>query len=38
MQIDLKQFPNILRIDTALRQIKAFHDAAPEQQPEAKQQ
>jgi maleylacetoacetate isomerase len=37
-QIDLKQFPNILRIDTALRQIKAFHDAAPEQQPEAKQQ
>lgn len=37
-QIDLKQFPNILRIDTALRTIKAFHDAAPEQQPEAKQQ
>jgi maleylacetoacetate isomerase len=37
-QIDLNQFPNILRIDTALRQIKAFHDAAPEQQPEAKQQ
>lgn len=37
-QIDLTQFPNILRIDTALRQIKAFHDAAPEQQPEAKQQ
>ena len=37
-QIDLKQFPNILRIDTALRQIKAFHDAAPDQQPEAKQQ
>ena len=36
-QIDLKQFPNILRIDTALRQIKAFHDAAPDQQPEAKQ-
>ncbi len=36
-QIDLKQFPNLLRIDTALRQIKAFHDAAPEQQPEAKQ-
>jgi maleylacetoacetate isomerase len=36
--IDLKQFPNILRIDTALRKIKAFHDAAPEQQPEAKQQ
>lgn len=37
-QIDLSQFPNILRIDTALRKIKAFHDAAPEQQPEAKQQ
>lgn len=37
-QIDLNQFPNILRIDTALRQIKAFHDAAPDQQPEAKQQ
>jgi maleylacetoacetate isomerase len=36
-QIDLKQFPNILRIDAALREIKAFHDAAPEQQPEAKQ-
>jgi maleylacetoacetate isomerase len=37
-QIDLKQFPNILRIDVALRQTKAFHDAAPDQQPEAKQQ
>jgi len=37
-KIDLKQFPNILRIDTALRQIKAFHDAAPDQQPEAKEQ
>jgi maleylacetoacetate isomerase len=37
-QIDLKQFPNILRIDTALRQIAAFQDAAPEQQPEANQQ
>jgi maleylacetoacetate isomerase len=37
-QIDLAQFPSILRIDTALRTIKAFHDAAPEQQPEAKQQ
>lgn len=36
--IDLKQFPNIVRIDAALRRIKAFHDAAPEQQPEAKQQ
>lgn len=35
-QIDLTQFPNILRIDTALRKLKAFHDAAPEQQPEAK--
>jgi maleylacetoacetate isomerase len=37
-QIDLKQFPNILRIDAALREIKAFRDAAPDQQPEAKQQ
>lgn len=37
-QIDLEQFPNILRIDTALRGIQAFHDAAPENQPEAKQQ
>jgi maleylacetoacetate isomerase len=37
-QIDLKQFPNIVRIDTALREIKAFRDAAPENQPEAKQQ
>lgn len=37
-QIDLSRFPNILRIDAALRQIQAFHDAAPENQPEAKQQ
>jgi maleylacetoacetate isomerase len=36
-QIDLERFPNILRIDAALRQIQAFHAAAPEQQPEAKQ-
>jgi maleylacetoacetate isomerase len=36
-QIDLTQFPNILRIDEALRKVKAFHDAAPENQPEAKQ-
>ncbi len=36
-QIDLAQFPNILRIDRALRKMKAFHEAAPEQQPEAKQ-
>lgn len=36
-QIDLKQFPNILRIDTALRQIEAFSKAAPENQPEAKE-
>jgi maleylacetoacetate isomerase len=35
-RIDLKQFPNILRIDTALRKIEAFSDAAPENQPEAK--
>jgi maleylacetoacetate isomerase len=37
-QIDLGRYPNILRIDTALRGIKAFHDAAPDQQPEAKKQ
>jgi maleylacetoacetate isomerase len=37
-QIDLRQFPNILRIDTALREIAAFRDAAPESQPEARQQ
>jgi maleylacetoacetate isomerase len=37
-QIDLTRFPNILRIDAALRKLKAFHDAAPDQQPEAKQQ
>jgi maleylpyruvate isomerase len=37
-QINLNQFPNILRIDAALRQIKAFSDAAPENQPEAKEQ
>ena len=37
-QIDLSQFPNIVRIDAALKKIKAFHDAAPEQQPEASQQ
>jgi maleylacetoacetate isomerase len=36
--IDLTKFPNILRIDTALRKLKSFHDAAPENQPEAKQQ
>ncbi len=36
-QIDLKQFPNILRIDTALRQIEAFSRAAPENQPEARE-
>lgn len=37
-QIDLSPFSNIVRIDAALRTLKAFHDAAPEQQPEAKQQ
>jgi maleylacetoacetate isomerase len=35
--IDLGQFPNIVRIDAALKKLKAFHDAAPEQQPEGKQ-
>jgi len=37
-QIDLTEFPNILRTDAALRQIRAFSDAAPENQPEASQQ
>lgn len=37
-QIDLTRFPNIVRIDAALKTLKAFHDAAPEQQPEARQQ
>ncbi len=37
-QIDLTQFPNILRIDAALQKLKPFHDAAPAQQPEAKEQ
>jgi maleylacetoacetate isomerase len=36
-RIDLSRFPNIVRIDAALRRLKAFHDAAPEQQPEAKE-
>ena len=35
-EINLEPFPNILRIDAALRAIKAFSDAAPENQPEAK--
>jgi len=34
-RIDLGQFPNIVRIDAALRRLTAFHEAAPEQQPEA---
>jgi len=36
-QIDLNQFPNIVRIDAELKKLKAFYDAAPEQQPEASQ-
>jgi maleylpyruvate isomerase len=36
-QIDLTQFPNILRIDATLRKLKPFADAAPENQPEARQ-
>ncbi len=36
-QIDLSKFPNILRIDAALQKLKAFHDAAPAQQPEARE-
>jgi maleylacetoacetate isomerase len=34
-QIDLAPFPNILRIEAALRAIPAFRGAAPENQPEA---
>lgn len=33
-QIDLSRFPNIVRIDAALRGLDAFRDAAPENQPE----
>ncbi|MDP3494334.1 MAG: maleylacetoacetate isomerase [Hyphomonadaceae bacterium] len=36
-KIDLNQFPNILRVDAALRQIEAFAKAAPENQPEARE-
>lgn len=36
-QIDLTEFPNIMRIDAALRQVDAFSRAAPENQPEAKE-
>jgi len=36
-QIDLTEFPNILRVDAALRQMDAFSRAAPENQPEAKE-
>lgn len=36
-QIALSEFPNIMRIDAALRQLDAFHRAAPEQQPEARE-
>lgn len=36
-QIDLAHFPNIVRIDAALKKLKVFHNAAPEQQPEARQ-
>lgn len=35
-QIDLARFPNIVRIDQALRALDAFRDAAPEAQPEAR--
>lgn len=36
-QIDLTKFPNIVRINAALHQIDAFHRAAPDQQPEARE-
>jgi maleylacetoacetate isomerase len=35
--MDIAAFPNIFRIDAALRKIRAFAEAAPENQPEAKQ-
>lgn len=34
--MDIGAFPNIARIEEKLRATRAFHDAAPEQQPEAK--
>lgn len=37
-KMEVGAFENIARIDAALRQLKSFHDAAPEQQPEAKEQ
>jgi maleylacetoacetate isomerase len=36
-RMEVEAFPNVARIDARLRQIKAFRDAAPESQPEAKQ-
>lgn len=36
--VDLAPFPNIARLDAALREMPAFRDAAPENQPEAKLQ
>lgn len=33
--VDLTPYPNIVRIDAALRALPAFRDAAPENQPEA---
>ena len=35
-KVDLTPFPNIARIDAGLRELPAFRDAAPENQPEAK--
>jgi maleylpyruvate isomerase len=35
--MEIEAFPNIFRIDAALRKIRAFADAAPENQPEAQQ-
>lgn len=36
--VDLTPFPNIARIDAALRDLPAFREASPENQPEAKAQ
>lgn len=35
--MEIAAWPNIFRIDAALRKIRAFADAAPDNQPEAKQ-
>ncbi len=36
-KMEVEAFENLARIDAALRLLKPFHDAAPEQQPEARE-